>query len=136
MSKIKGSNAERELIHLFWANTGWASVRVAGSGSSSFPSPDIVAGNKKRLLAIECKAIKEGKRYIPFENITQLLEFSNMIGAEPWIAARYNNEEWYFLTIDKLEKTDTNYIISLENIKINGITFYELIGKYKQEKLI
>ncbi len=48
--KSKGSAAERELIHKFWANS-WGAIRVAGSGSSQFPSPDILVGSKiERLL--------------------------------------------------------------------------------------
>ena len=56
VGKKKGINAERELIHMFWAEK-WAAIRVAGSGSSKYPSPDILAGNNLRKLAIECKAI-------------------------------------------------------------------------------
>jgi Holliday junction resolvase len=55
MSKIKGSNAERELLRMFWASS-WACIRSAGSGSMHFPSPDLLAANKIRRLAIEVKA--------------------------------------------------------------------------------
>jgi len=57
MSKRKGTLYERELFHMFW-NSSWAAVRSAGSGSTPLPAPDILAGNKEKLLAIECKAIK------------------------------------------------------------------------------
>ena len=57
MSKRKGTNAERDLIKLFWS-VGWAAVRVAGSGSMQFPSPDLLVGNKIRRLAIEVKTTK------------------------------------------------------------------------------
>ena len=50
--KSKGINAERSLIHKFWAHN-WAAIRVAGSGSSKYPSPDVLAGNNLRKLAIE-----------------------------------------------------------------------------------
>ena len=60
--KSKGINGERELVHMFW-NRGWACLRIAGSGSSKYPSPDILAGNKLRKLAIECKITKDQKKY-------------------------------------------------------------------------
>ena len=58
-SKKKGTRAERELIHMFFKSEPWASVRVAGSGSMPFPCPDLVAGNGKRVLAIECKSLAD-----------------------------------------------------------------------------
>jgi Holliday junction resolvase len=61
--KAKGSNAERELVHMFW-DKGWAAIRVAGSGSSQYPSPDVLAGNNLRKLAVECKASGELNKYI------------------------------------------------------------------------
>ena len=45
-NKVKGSNAERELI-LDLFNKGWAVSRVAGSGCSTLPTPDIIALKNK-----------------------------------------------------------------------------------------
>jgi len=56
--KSKGMNAERELIHLFW-KSGWAPLRVAGSGVARTPCPDVIAGNGIRRLAIEAKSSKK-----------------------------------------------------------------------------
>ncbi len=42
--KSKGSRFERDLIAELW-KAGLAAIRVAGSGVSTFPCPDIVAGN-------------------------------------------------------------------------------------------
>jgi len=50
--KAKGSKGERELIK-FFNESGWVAIRSAGSGSSQYPSPDILAGNAMRRLAIE-----------------------------------------------------------------------------------
>ena len=58
--KSKGINAERDLIHKFWNVEGWSAVRVAGSGSMKYPSADVLATNKLRRLAIECKTSKKG----------------------------------------------------------------------------
>ena len=67
--KGKGINAERELIHAFWKEKNWTAIRVAGSGCSKYPAPDIVAGNLLRKLAIECKSSKTNIIYIPKEEI-------------------------------------------------------------------
>src|SRR3989344_2449060 len=115
--KSKGINAERELIHMF-NNNDWMSIRVAGSGSSHYPSPDILAGNIKRKLAIECKSIKSKTKYLTNEEVEQLKLFSRLFGAEPWIGIRFNNEKWYFLSIDDIEITKKNYYsISLDLAK-------------------
>jgi len=57
MNKAKGSRAERELLAMFWENN-FGGYRSAGSGSTPLPSPDILVGNGKKYLAIECKSIK------------------------------------------------------------------------------
>ncbi len=108
--KSKGINAERDLIHKFWKEK-WAAVRIAGSGSSRYPSPDILAGNNLRKLAIECKASKEKHRYLTKDEIYELKEFSRLFGAEPWIAIKFDKEVWYFLTLDDLKETEKNYSI-------------------------
>ena len=79
--KSKGINAERDLIHKFWATNGWAALRVAGSGSMRYPSADILATNKVRKLAIECKTVKNPWKYIEKEDINQLKEFSELFNA-------------------------------------------------------
>ena len=73
-SKSKGTKAERELLHLFWAKE-WATIRSAGSGSMKYPGPDLIASNKARVLAIECKSTKKNKQYLEEYDIKQLKDF-------------------------------------------------------------
>ena len=124
--KSKGINAERELIHLFW-NNDWSAVRVAGSGNTQFPSPDILAGNAARKLAIEAKVTKTKYKHFPAEEISQLKEFSKKFGAEPWIAVKFNRNSWFFLSLDSLTQTGSNFSISLPLAKSKGLAFEELI---------
>lgn len=124
--KSKGINAERDLIHKFWS-AGWASIRVAGSGSSKYPDPDILAGNRLRKLAIECKVSGEDKKYLSKEDIRQLKEFCSIFGAEPWIGVRLSGEKWHFLTLEDLEETKKGYVISSETAARKGLLFEELI---------
>ena len=127
-SKNKGTRYERELFHKFWNTNKWMPLRIAGSGSTTLPSADLVVGGKGRHLAIECKAIKQGRKYIPLERINELKEFSEKFGAESWIAVRFNNQPWYFIRIEDLEKTKTNYVVYLELVKKKGLLFEDLIN--------
>ncbi|MBI2128685.1 Holliday junction resolvase [Candidatus Woesearchaeota archaeon] len=125
--KSKGINAERELIHKFWAVNGWAAVRVAGSGSMKYPSADILAGNSIRKLAIESKVINDTKKYFTEEEIKDLKDFSTLFGAEPWLAIKFKKEQWFFIPADDVEKTETNLVVSLEMTKRKGLLFEELL---------
>ncbi|MFW5746714.1 MAG: Holliday junction resolvase Hjc, partial [Nanoarchaeota archaeon] len=109
--KSKGIAAERELIHLLW-KAGFAAIRVAGSGSSRYPSCDILASNGSRLLALECKSIKSGTRYLPDTEMQAFMDFAQTFGAQPWIAARFARRQWHFLLPEDLKKTPSAYGIS------------------------
>jgi len=124
--KSKGINAERELIHLFWAN-GWTASRVAGSGSIKYPSPDIIAGNNLRKLAIECKVTKDIRQYFDKKEISELKEFSRIFGAEPWVSVKFNNVDTYFLTPEDLDDAGESYSLSIEKAKMKGFLFEELV---------
>lgn len=132
--KSKGSNAERELIKMFWEK-GWACMRAAGSGSTRFPSPDIIAGNGIRRLVIECKATKDKKKYFGGEEIEELQKFASIFGSEAWVAIRFDNDKWYFVNIEDLKKTNKGYSTKITDIKLKGLIFDELLGEFKQEKL-
>ncbi len=125
-SKSKGSNAERELLHLFWSNK-WAALRSAGSGSMKYPGPDLIASNKVRTLAIECKSTKGKKKYLEKDDIDQLKEFCNIFGAEPWFAVRFSRKDWLFLSLDDIEKTGNGYVIDSEVAERRGLLLDELI---------
>lgn len=126
-SKTKGINAERELIHMFWKH-GWAAIRVAGSGSSKYPSPDILAGNNLRKLAIECKSISSENKYLSKQTISQLEFFAKKFGAEPWIGIRFNHLGWFFLTLEDISKVGKTFRISKKIAEEKGLLFVELIA--------
>jgi len=135
MSKVKGSRAERELFHLLWDNFG-SCVRAAGSGSTPKPSPDLLASNGDRILAIECKSIKGDKKYFDVNEIFQLNLFSKMFGAEPWLGIRFDNVGWFFIESKHLKKSKgDSLLLSLDYMKKKGKNFEELIGKYRQKRL-
>jgi len=132
MSKTKGTRAERELLHLFWNTKEWAALRCPGSGSTPLPSPDILASNKKRILAIECKSIKNTTKYFQKEEIKQLKKFSDKFGAEPWIGIRFDKIGWFFINAEKIKNTNKKMIpISLKLCQKKALSFEKLIGKFE-----
>jgi len=127
-TKGKGTRGERELLHKFWQNN-WGCIRVAGSGSVPLPVPDLLAGNKKRWLAIECKSIAGNNKFLYPEDINQIIEFSKVFGAEPILAMRFDKRGWFFLDVTKLTTTKSNnYNITYNICKEKGKTFEELIS--------
>jgi|SRR3989338_6051938 len=124
--KSKGINAERDLIHKFWGNK-WAAIRIAGSGSNRYPSADIIASNRLRKLVIECKASGDKSRYLTKEEVNQFKLFSELFGAEPWIAIKFDREDWSFLHLEDLEDTGSNLLVSKDIAKNKGLLFEELI---------
>ncbi|MEK6886556.1 MAG: Holliday junction resolvase Hjc [Nanoarchaeota archaeon] len=124
-TKAKGSNAERELIHMFW-NADFACFRAAGSGSMKYPCPDLIAGNNVRKLAIEVKNSGTGYQHLEKQQMEDLEQFSRQFGAEPWVAVKF--KDWYFLTLEDINKTNMNFSITQEIAERKGLTFEDLIG--------
>lgn len=126
--KAKGSCAERELIHLLWAEE-WAAVRIAGSGSMKYPSPDILASNIKRKIGIECKASKGKYQYLTKKEIEELKKFCSLFGAEPWIGIKFSSE-WFFLNPEDIKETEKNFVVSRCDAENKGLKFNELLGLF------
>jgi len=124
--KSRGTNAERDLVHKFW-EVGWACFRAAGSGSTSFPSPDLIAGNNLRKLAIEVKITTESRKYFTAKEILELKEFSEKFGAEPWVAIRFFRKPWKFLPIEDLVQSKGSFCATQEVVERRGFSFEELI---------
>ena len=126
-SKNKGSRAERELFHMFH-KANFAPIRVAGSGSTTIDSCDLIVGGKGRVLAIECKSTKKDRKDLKKEQIEELKNFAKKFGAEPWIAVKFNYLGWFFLSIDNLGKSSgDNPFINKEIAQNKGLSFDELI---------
>jgi|SRR3989344_2687630 len=124
--KSKGINAERELIHKFWEK-GFAAIRAAGSGSMKYPCPDIIASNGQIIIALECKTSKEKHKYLPKGEVRELMEFSVIFDAVPYIGIKFNNTPWGFLRLGELRETDGSYMINEEVLKKKSISFDELV---------
>jgi holliday junction resolvase Hjr len=124
--KAKGSKGERELVKFFNDNN-WCAIRAAGSGSSRFPSPDVLAGNAIRRVAIECKVTKDSNKYFLKSEIEQLRFFSRQFGCESWVSVKFPKEPWYFLMLEDLEEKGASFAISVNIAKRRGLTPEEFI---------
>ena len=137
MSKQKGARTERELLNMFYSTGRYIACRVAGSGSTPLPAPDLVVGGMNRVLAIECKSGEKARREIRKEQIEELKIFSKLFGAEPWVGVRFDSMPWYFLEPKYLGKgKGKHFFVNPELVLKKGISFEELVGKYKQKKLL
>ncbi len=125
-TKAKGTQGERELVKMFNEN-GWSCIRSAGSGSSRYPAPDLLAGNAVRRIALECKVTKEQKKYLTKEEVEQLRVFSQKFGAESWVGVKFPGEPWYFLMLEDLQDTGSCLAVSLELAKFKGLMTEELL---------
>jgi len=117
--KKKGSDAERDLIHMFWKE-GWAAARVAGSGSMKYPSPDIIAGKNGFLYAIECKITSSDKQYFEKKEIENLQKFAKITAAIAYVAVKFKGTDWKFYPITSLLKTEKNFVVTQKTLSLKS----------------
>lgn len=125
-TKSKGSGAERELIHKFWASD-WAAFRAAGSGSMQHPCPDIIAGNSIRKLGIEVKYVNADRKYFDQQEINDLRQFCHIFGCEAWVGVKFQGKGWHFFSVEDLHETPAGFSIGLKDSELKGFSFDELI---------
>ena len=126
--KAKGTAAENELIHRFWDNE-WVCVRVAGSGSTQFPAPDLLASNGFKRIVMEVKVVSSVKKYFTGQEIRDLEFFASKFGAEAWVGVKFEKGQWFFIPTSELEMTKAeNYVIDLTTMKRKGFDFNDMIG--------
>ena len=122
--KAKGSTFERDLVHKFW-EAGWGASRIAGSGSTKLPAPDLIAGKPGRLIVIEAKASADKKKYLTAEEVDQLVLLAKALGAEPWIAVKFNGRGIKFCPANSAKRTEKSVIVSSEDSLL--LSFDELL---------
>ena len=120
----KGSATERELVSMLWG-CRFAARRAAGSGVQRFYSPDVLASNGSRVLAIECKATKSKYQYFEPQQVEELKKFSDIFKAEPWLAVKFSTE-WKFFRIEDLGLSEKNFAINKDSEKAK--LFLDLFG--------
>ena len=123
----KGANAERELMHLFF-NAGFSVVRIAGSGTSPLPAPDIIALKKGRIIAVECKARKAKNLAITLVQMQELLDWAKKAGSESFVGWKVPRKGWFFLKPGQFHRTEKFFLISLEDAMKKGKPLDLVIG--------
>ena len=121
-NKAKGTKYENELYDLL-VGAGYRCIRSAGSGTKTETNLDILAGKSKKIFGIEVKSCKGKCRYIDKGQIEQFLIFSEIFGANPAIAGRFNRQGWFFLSPQDLEDSGKNWALSLKRAKEKGKRF-------------
>ena len=112
---------------MFW-DSDWVCVRVAGSGSGRYPSPDILASNGHKKLVLEVKTVSANKKYFTSQEILDLEFFASKFAAQAWVGVKFEGNQWYFIPTSELDKTRAdNYVIDLIKMKRSGFTFDEMI---------
>ena len=112
----KGANFEREVIADLWAH-GWASMRAAGSGTTSYPVPDVIGLKDGRIVLIECKTTK-GDRLSLKRNILDLDEFRKLSGGEAYIAIKFFKKPPRFYNIKPIIERN-NFTINITDTFLN-----------------
>jgi Holliday junction resolvase len=125
--KAKGSNAERQLVAMFWEKS-YAAIRVAGSGSSRFPCPDVLASNGRKTFAVEAKATKTDYQYFRKDQIEQLINFSQVFNAEPILAVKFSAKCYFFYLTNLSITKKGEYVVKKKDAEEIGISFQELIS--------
>ncbi|HHQ45251.1 MAG TPA: hypothetical protein ENN13_03835 [Candidatus Altiarchaeales archaeon] len=105
----KGAGFERELVTRFW-EAGWSAVRVAGSGSTPHPVPDVIAVRDGRTIAVECKTTT-GERLSLKSAVAGLREFQKISGCTAYIAVKFSREKPRFYTLDSFESRGNHAVL-------------------------
>jgi len=120
--KSKGSDAERELVDML-QSLGFAAVRIAGSGCSKYPCPDVLASNGSQVLAIECKSTKKQHQYFRKQQIGELLEFAKVFAAKPMCAIKFSTS-WHFIEPHKLRDSGKHHVTDRDHVLDEGCKLY------------
>lgn len=119
----KGAAYERELMAIL-GSKGFAVARIAGSGKAKVEEPDLIAGNGKLIIAIECKYSSTLYKTVKMDQANDLVKFSKMFGARAILAFRFSHTSWKFM---ELKEAVTKNVSIKKTDKL--IEIKELIGE-------
>lgn len=120
----KGYTAERELLHKLYG-MGYVVIRAPHSGSSSLPSPDIIAAKNGKILVIECKS-RNGAFTIHKDQLNELREWEMRGGAKAYVGWKIARKGWIFLHLDDVMINSGN--IGKKFAEEKGISIEELVA--------
>ncbi len=121
---VRGVREERELVRLL-DRLGFAVVRSPASGSrTKLDRPDLLAGRRGLILALEVKATGKEVLYLKRESVEQLIRFSDRFGAKPYVAVKFKGKGvgWLLVEAGSLEQTGKGFKLSLREALKKGLT--------------
>ncbi|RLI88107.1 MAG: hypothetical protein DRO76_01350 [Candidatus Altiarchaeales archaeon] len=121
----KGANFERELVAKFWEH-GWASMRAAGSGTTSFPVPDVIGIKDNKIIIVECKTTKKDRLSLK-KDILALKKFSGICNGNAYIAIKFYKKGPRFFDLNKL-LSKGDYTITIHD---QFLDLESILGKQK-----
>jgi Holliday junction resolvase len=128
---VKGVREERELVNLL-DSLGFAVLRAPASGSKTkLDRPDILAGRKGFIMALEVKSTSKRTFYIREESLAQLKRFSEKFGAKPFLAVKfkYTRKGWLLINVENIELKGKSFKLSFKEALKKGLTPEMLITK-------
>jgi len=117
----KGAGYERELIKIL-VSTGFAAVRVAGSGRARTEQPDVLAGKNGKTFAFECKYSSSDYKSLSAEEVNSFFLFCTKFGCGAYLAFRFPNTPWKFMKITKDAEKNVSAKKTDELLTIDEIT--------------
>jgi len=127
----RGVREERELVQIL-DRLGFAVLRAPASGSKTkLDRPDILAGRKGFVIALEVKTTSRETLYVGEESIAQLLRFSKRFGAKPFLAVKFKRRRlgWLLIEAEGLKRTGRSFKITLEEASRRGLTPEALVTR-------
>ncbi|MFW5902403.1 MAG: Holliday junction resolvase Hjc [archaeon] len=119
-NKAKGTKYENKLFDKL-NDRGYKVLRAAGSGTKREADVDLIAGNHLTgQYGIECKFKSKKYIYISKEQMSNFIDFCEVFGLIPKIAARFPRMKWYFLDPEQLEETGKNFKVTQDMCKREG----------------
>ncbi|RLI15771.1 MAG: Holliday junction resolvase [Candidatus Hecatellales archaeon] len=120
----KGVREERELVRIL-DRLGFAVLRAPASGSrTKLDRPDLLAGRKGFIVALEVKTTSRETLYLGEESVAQLLRFSRRFGAKPLLAVKFKHRKrgWLLVEAEGLKRTGRGFKLTLREALRRGFT--------------
>ena len=128
---VRGVREERELVNLL-DKLGFAVLRAPASGSRTrLDRPDILAGRRGFIVALEVKSTSKKALYVRGESIAQLKRFSERFGAKPFLAVKfkYSRVGWLLIDAESIKIEGKGFRLTFEDAVKRGLTPEALVTK-------
>jgi len=111
--KSQGISREREIVEQCYER-GYVATRVAASGGTNRPEPDIIIGGHPTNYAVEAKTTGKDKKYFSKDEVRQLCFYAkNHNACMPLLGVRFKGDKtWWFAPPRDVRKTAKSFVMS------------------------